>query len=265
MNSYRLWLDPKMNYSAALWDGVDDLDTAQQQKNAFHIEVVEANTAGRILDVGCGWGALLETVCALHPSSRLVGLTLSSAQRDHCAKLLPDAQILLESWEDHSPVGPYDAVFCVGALEHFANHRMSREERIRAYSSFFRFCRDAMSPGRRLSLQTIAYGNLAGGRLDPFIYESIFPNSDLPHLEELVVAAHGNLEIVSLRNDRMDYAKTCSVWAERLMRRANEAIEITRDADLVEKYIRYLKMSAAAFRVGALALYRLTLVPYPGK
>jgi cyclopropane-fatty-acyl-phospholipid synthase len=259
---YRLWLDPDLNYSAALWDGVDDLGLAQQQKNAFHLEVVDARSARRILDVGCGWGALLRTAHTASPDAELVGLTLSATQRHHCAELLPDAEIFLESWEDHAPSAPYDAVVTVGALEHFASHHMSREERIERYASFFRFCRNAMSPGGRMSLQTIAYGNLPLGRLDSFIYESIFPNSDLPFLEELVTAAHGTLEIVSLRNDRLDYARTCSVWAERLVHQTEKAVEITGDPALVKSYVRYLKMSAAGFKTGALALYRLALTPY---
>jgi len=259
---YRLWLDPEMNYSAAFWDGVNDLESAQHQKNAFHLDVVNAKTAQQILDVGCGWGALLRSARALSPNANLVGLTLSPTQRKHCAERLPEAQILLESWEEHSPTTPYDAIVSVGALEHFANHRMTREERIQKYASFFRFCRNAMSATGRMSLQTIGYGNLPRGKLDSFIYESIFPNSDLPFLEELVAAAHGTLEIVSLRNDRLDYARTCGAWAESLVRRVETAVEVTRDADLVKNYIRYLKMSAAGFNIGALALYRLTLVPY---
>lgn len=260
---YRLWLDPDLNYSAALWDGVDDLESAQQQKNAFHLEAVNTRIAKRILDVGCGWGALLRSARALSPDAQLVGLTLSATQREHCAQLLPDSQILLESWENHSASTPYDAIISVGAIEHFANSRMTRGERIRRYASFFRFCRDSMSPASRMSLQTIAYGDLPQGRLDSFIYESIFPNSDLPFLEELVAAAHGTLEIVSLRNDRLDYARTCSIWAERLIRCIEEAVAVTENPDLVRDYVRYLKMSAKGFNTGALALYRLILVPYP--
>ncbi len=260
---YRLWLDAGMNYSAALWKGVDDLESAQNQKNAFHLDVVNARSAQRILDVGCGWGALLERARALSPCAELVGLTLSSTQSEHCSASLPDAQIRLESWENHSPTAPYDAIVSVGALEHFVNHRMTRKERIETYASFFRFCRNSMSPNGRMSLQTIGYGNLPGGKLDAFIYDSIFPNSDLPFLDELVAATHGTLEITSVRNDRLDYARTCSAWVERLTHRAEEAVAVTGNAELVAGYIRYLKMSAAGFNVGALALYRLTLVPYP--
>jgi cyclopropane-fatty-acyl-phospholipid synthase len=259
---YALWLDADLNYSAALWQGVNDLESAQRQKNVFHLEAANARDARRILDIGCGWGALLRTARAMSPDAELVGLTLSTTQKDHCAAVLPAAEILLESWEDHVPPAPYDAILTVGALEHFASHRMSKEQRVQRYASFFRFCRNAMSPVGRMSLQTIAYGNLATGRLDSFIYERIFPNSDLPFLEELAAAAHGTLEIASLRNDRLDYAKTCSTWAERLVRRAGEAVEITGDPELVSSYIRYLKMSAAGFKTGALALYRLSLVPY---
>ena len=44
----------------------------------------------------------------------------------------------------------------------------------------------------------------------------IFPDSDLPYLEEIAAAAAGTLEIVAVRNDRLDYAHTCNQWARRL-------------------------------------------------
>ena len=260
---FRVWLDTNLNYSAAMWPGVDTLEEAQSKKNRFHLSSVDVENAARILDVGCGWGALLSTAAEMAPAAKLVGLTLSGAQREHCEGLLPEADIRLESWENHSPAEPYDAITVVGALEHFVHHEMSQGERIKRYGEFFNFCRKSLRANGRLSLQTIGYGNLPQGKLDPFIYEQIFPNSDLPFLEELVEASRASLEIRSVRNDRLDYARTCAEWALRLTNRRDEAASVVGNAGLVSSYIRYLKMSAAGFRSGALNLYRILFTPYP--
>ncbi len=259
---YRLWLDSTMTYSSALWADTDSLELAQSQKNRFHLRESNAAGAARILDVGCGWGSLLTAAREVAPGAELVGLTLSRSQHAHCARQLPDADIRLEGWEDHVPEAPYDAIIAIGSLEHFVNHRMSSAERISRYTRFFEHCRRSLTPNGRLSLQTIGYGNLPGGKLDAFIYESIFPNSDLPFLEELVTACRDEMEIVSLKNHRQDYDKTCAEWTNRLLSKRDQAIELVGGPGLVDKYIRYLKMSAAGFRSGALHLYRMTLRPY---
>jgi cyclopropane fatty-acyl-phospholipid synthase-like methyltransferase len=53
---FQLWLGPELVYSCAMFDGTDDLATAQRRKLDFHIEAAGAAGAGRVLDIGCGWG-----------------------------------------------------------------------------------------------------------------------------------------------------------------------------------------------------------------
>ena len=50
-----------MVYSCGLWEGPldDELEKAQLAKLAWHVSAARANGAGRVLDVGCGWGAML--------------------------------------------------------------------------------------------------------------------------------------------------------------------------------------------------------------
>jgi cyclopropane-fatty-acyl-phospholipid synthase len=80
---FGLWLGPEMVYSCALWsDGEDparDLAAAQRRKLDFFAN--ELGVAGRrVLDIGCGWGALLSRFAGAHDLAHGVGLTLSASQ-----------------------------------------------------------------------------------------------------------------------------------------------------------------------------------------
>ena len=64
---WRIWLDPTMSYSCAMWeDPDDDLERAQRRKLDFHVDQSRAASAARVLDVGCGWGAMPMHLVASH-------------------------------------------------------------------------------------------------------------------------------------------------------------------------------------------------------
>src|SRR5665213_541122 len=77
---FRLWLGPEMVYSAALFEDGDDLATAQMRKLDHHIDAAGARGAARVLDVGCGWGAMLRRLVKTADVKEAVGLTLSASQ-----------------------------------------------------------------------------------------------------------------------------------------------------------------------------------------
>src|SRR5688572_16594443 len=72
---YRLWLDRNMLYSCALWEEGDDLDQAQVRKMDYLIEAARAAGQERVLDVGCGWGAVLRRLVSVHGVKHARGLT----------------------------------------------------------------------------------------------------------------------------------------------------------------------------------------------
>jgi cyclopropane-fatty-acyl-phospholipid synthase len=57
---FQLVLGPDLIYSCAMFNGVDDLASAQLRKLDHRIEAAGAAGTRRVLDIGCGWGALLE-------------------------------------------------------------------------------------------------------------------------------------------------------------------------------------------------------------
>ena len=140
----------------------------------------------------------------------VMGLTLSQAQADHIlAGKSPKIDVRLQSWADHAPPQPYQSIISIGAFEHFTKPDDDAAAKIAIYRDFFARCRSWLDPKGGMSLQTIAYGKLRRDDPNVKLMSQIFPDSDLPRLEEIVVACDGLFEIVMVRNDRVDYARTC--------------------------------------------------------
>ena len=261
---YQLWLDREMNYSCALWEEGDDLDTAQVRKLDYHIRQANAANQQTVLDVGCGWGATLRRLVGKFGVRRAVGLTLSDAQADYVtANSGEGIEVHRHGWEVHEPDEEYDAIISIGAFEHFSKLEHSTEEKIENYRKFFSFCHRSLVPGGRMSLQAFAYSL---SRLDEettdgthFLANRIFPETDPPHLSEIVSACAGLFEIKFLRNDNDHYARTCALWAKNLKNRMKEAVEMV-GQEKVDDYLQYLQLSRLGFDLGRLCLYRITFV-----
>jgi cyclopropane-fatty-acyl-phospholipid synthase len=174
---------------------------------------------------------------------------------------VPDADVRLESWEDHDALGVYASVISIGALEHFARPGMSRRDRVARYGSFFAMVHRSLAPGGRLGLQTIAFDQASEaneGPLAEFFRSSVFPESMLPHIPELLLAAEPYFHVHRLTGHADDYARTCFEWRRRLMRRRDEARNLVGD-DVVERYTRYLAASRLGFMRGDWTLVRLVM------
>jgi len=260
---YRLWLDETLTYSAGMWGSASNsLAAAQCAKLDHHLGNVALPPGGRLLDVGCGWGSLLYRACAQVDLSAAVGLTLSEDQARHIeTNSVPNVCVRRESWTDHKPSEKYDGIVSIGAFEHFADPCQNRDERLQVYRSFFAQCREWLAQRGALSLQTIVYADMDASEANKFIAQEIFPRAELPRPYELFEAADRIFEVVSYRNDRLDYGYTCEAWLANLRRRRAEAVDVAGE-DTVARYERYLMLSAMGFRLGRIGLVRLKLVPH---
>jgi cyclopropane-fatty-acyl-phospholipid synthase len=256
---YKLFLDESLTYSCALWKEDESFEEAQQNKLEHHILQSKANKAKRVLDVGCGWGSTLKKLKQDYQVPELVGLTLSQEQADHVNQLqLDNTTIRVESWTDHVPDAPYDAIISIGAFEHFAKLGMSEEDRIAGYRAFFKKCHEWLSPSGHVSLQTIACGNMLREDFSNFFATEIFPESDLPKLAEIAAASDLLFEAVNMRNDRMMYGKTSREWLRRLKNNREKAVELVGE-EVVKRYEKYFHLLIVGFEsYESMTLYRIT-------
>jgi cyclopropane-fatty-acyl-phospholipid synthase len=255
---YRLWLDPSMTYSSALWEEGDTLERAQRRKLDYHCDQAGVRPGMRVLDVGCGWGSGLRHLVEERGVERAVGLTLSSAQAEWLREALPEgAEPRCEGWADHSVADPYDAIISIGAFEHFAKATLGRDEKIAAYRAYFRKCHALLRDGGRMTVQTIAYGNISPAQRSSFVEHEIFPESELPFLAEVAEASQGLFEIVAVRNDREHYARTARAWLAALRAQRDAALALVGD-EIYTRYERYLGLFVIGFHAGTMDLLRFT-------
>ena len=261
---YSLWLDESMTYSCGLWQNDDDcLSAAQTRKIDYLVSLSGAGGRERVLDIGCGWGSVMQRLVAEHGVEHVTGLTLSAAQARRIEDLRdPRLEVRVQDWADFVPDAPYDAAISVGAMEHFVKFGWERSKKVAAYRRFFEKCHQSLKPGAGMALQTIGKGNIVldeqGLRDTIFIAQHIFPESDPPRLAEILHATEKLFEVKSVVNHREHYARTCSAWLERLQANRTEAGEIT-GPEKVEVYETYLKASIRQFGLGHANLYRISL------
>jgi cyclopropane-fatty-acyl-phospholipid synthase len=261
---YSLWLDESMTYSCGLYQSDDDeLSLAQTQKIDYMISLAGASGQAKVLDIGCGWGAVMRRLVGEHGVERVTGLTLSAAQASHIQDQPdPRLEVRVQDWADFVPDEPYDAAISVGAMEHFVKFGRGRSDKVAAYRRFFEKCYESLKPGAGLSLQTIGKGNVAldeqGMKDTLYIAQHIFPESDPPRLAEILHAAEKLFEVKSVVNHREHYARTCAAWLERLQAKRAQAVEVT-GPEKVEAFETYLEASIRQFRLGHANLYRISL------
>ena len=269
---FRLWLGPDMVYSCGWWEIGDQsgaLAQAQERKLDFFADHLGVR-GSRVLDVGCGWGALLERFVRVHGAASGVGLTLSPGQAGFAARRnVAGVSYLQQNWADHEPSVPYDAITCIEATEHFASDRLSPDEKVEVYRAFFERAASWLAPGGRMGLQAICLDNVghAGSRpgQGPFsdlISNDIFPESMSASLSELVLGWETHFELAEFVDHPWHYRRTFRAWA--LAYREQEALaRALVGPEACRAYARYFAAGEAIFRLREQSLYRVILTKRP--
>lgn len=254
---YRLWLDDSMTYSCALWSGdpEEGLESAQRRKLEFHAAAARAENARRVLDIGCGWGSMLRFLTTEYGVQHAVGLSLSEAQVASQRAASNAIEARLESWVDHEPTAPYDAIISLGAIEHFVKPEHTHDERVVIYRSFFAKCHGWLQAGGWLSLQTMGYGN--GKFVANSAVAKVFPESDMPRLTQLAEASDGLFRIDRVREDGQQYARTCRHWLERLRDSRERAVDLV-GPEKVDTWEHFLAAVIKGYEYGIFVLYRIS-------
>jgi len=228
---FRLSLGELADFSGAKYDGDFSLtlEQAQRRKHEYIAEQIGIEPGRRLLDLGCGWGALLNF--ARGRGADGVGVALSSAQVASCRRNGLDVHLKDARQVDRDTYGPFDAVASLGAWEHFCSpddFRAGRQED--AYRSIFANAASVLPDGGRFYLQTMVFGrNMippeqvsehAPRDSDAFILFLLgcqFPGSWLPSgHDQLVRCAQPHFRLVESSSGRLDYIETITQWNRRV-------------------------------------------------
>jgi cyclopropane-fatty-acyl-phospholipid synthase len=262
---YRLWLDERMVYSCAYFRHDDDtLDAAQLAKLDHICRKLSLAPGERLLDIGCGWGALLFHAATFYGVTAH-GITLSRNQfeyaRGEIARRGLDGRVRVDllDYADLPAEARYDKIASVGMFEHVGLARFGR---------YFGAIRRALAPGGLVLNHGITHNFVGhhslGSGLGDFVEDYIFPGGELTHVSGVAEAlGKQGLEILDAEALRPHYARTLWCWADRLEARADAA-----RAEVGEEKFRawriYLAGAAHAFDRGWLSLFQvLAGKPHP--
>ncbi len=231
---YSLWLDRQMVYSCAYFKtGDEDIHLAQEQKLDHICRKLRLQVGDRLLDIGCGWGALVRWA-AKHYGVDATGITLSRNQhtlanaRIRVEGLEGRCRVLLQDYRDVPGEGVYDKIASIGMFEHVG---------LRNLPVYFRKIHSLLRDGGIVMNHGITSvdpdSRGVGLGASDFIGRYVFPHGELPHLS-LVVREMGaaELEVMDVENLRQHYAKTLWHWSSRLEANLEQAREFAGDKRL---------------------------------
>ena len=261
---YGLWLDETMNYSSAWFEGdlSRPLPQAQTAKVRRALDMAHVKPGDRVLEIGCGWGALAEQA-TLHRGATVVGVTLSTEQLDYANARLQrqgvatganaTADLRLQDYRDIADA-PFDAICSIEMVEAVG----------RAYwPQYFQTVSRLLKPGGRACVQSIVIDDALFDRYitsTDFIQQYIFPGGCLPCSREFRREAEASgLEVVDTFAFGADYAETLRRWRDAFVARKAEVAALGFDARFVRIWEFYLAYCEAAFDTGDISLVQYTL------
>jgi cyclopropane-fatty-acyl-phospholipid synthase len=250
---YDLWLDRTMNYSSALFESPEqDMVAAQHAKVRRALRMVNVQPGDRVLEIGCGWGALAEMATTEFKAS-LTGVTLSTEQLAFAQQRNPTADLRLQDYRDIND-GPYDAICSIEMVE-----AVGREY----WDTYFGAVARLLKAGGQACIQSITIRDdlfqryIAG---TDFIQQFIFPGGCLPSPQEFRAAAErAGLQVVDQFHFGQDYARTLREWHQRFVQQLDAVRGLGFDERFIRTWSFYLAYCEAAFAEGNTDVVQFTL------
>jgi len=258
---YELWLDPTMNYSSA-WFGNDrsqPMAQAQTAKVRRALQMVDAKAGDRILEIGCGWGALAELGGQTF-GARMSGVTLSHEQlafahaRMERLGLADTTDLRLQDYRDIDD-GPYDAICSIEMLEAVGQEY---------WPTYFESVARLLKSGGKACIQTIVIDDDLFARYvksTDFIQQYIFPGGCLPCPREFrAQAERAGLKVIDEMAFGLDYAETLRRWRHQFMADKAQVLQLGFDERFIRIWEFYLAYCEAAFEQHNTDVIQFTLL-----
>lgn len=262
---FRFSIGETADYSGAKYDGdfSKTLEEAQMAKHKFIADSLAIEKGSKVLDMACGWGPFCRFVIQ-ERGATCIGLTLSEGQAEACQK--NGMNVLVKDCRYIKPedFGIFDAISCIGGLEHFCSveeWKDGKQEEV--YSDFFQTLSNLLPKGGLFYMQTMTFSknmidfedldiNAAKGSAPHVMALMVkeFPGSWLPYGPEMVIRnAQPGFKLISQESGRLDYIETIGQWRKKFRKFGLQKYWLY--ASLIPKYImdKEFRHQVAVFRI----------------
>jgi len=260
---YRLWLDDERVYSCAYFTSPDEsLDQAQRNKLEHICRKLRLQPGERLLDIGCGWGALVCWAARRH-GVQAHGITLSRPQFEYTQQRIRDEGLQhlvtaeLCDYRDLAGQGIYDKVSSVGMFEHVGLANLP---------IYLATVRRVLRPGGLFLNHGITHDEEGWHKTmtTEFINRYVFPDGELDCISNIQLGMErAGFEILDVEGLRPHYALTLRHWVRRL-----EANRTAARREVDERTYRvwrlYMAACALDFEAGSTGIYQI-LVSKPNR
>jgi cyclopropane-fatty-acyl-phospholipid synthase len=260
---YELWLDGTMNYSSAIFETPEtSMKEAQHAKVRRALRMARVKPGDRVLEIGCGWGALAEKAVKEFDAS-IVGVTLSTEQLDWAKARMQregasgQSDLRLQDYRDigrTTPDEPFDAICSIEMVE-----AVGREY----WPEYFQTVARLLKPGGHACIQSIVIADELFERYisgTDFIQQFVFPGGCLPCPREFrAQAAAAGLQVVDEFSFGQDYARTLQLWRDDFMAQESHVMQLGFDRRFMRIWEFYLGYCEAAFKEANTDVVQYTL------
>ncbi|MDH3745866.1 MAG: cyclopropane-fatty-acyl-phospholipid synthase family protein, partial [Acidobacteriota bacterium] len=237
------------------WD--ETLEQAQMNKLEMICRKLRLEPGKTLLEVGCGWGALL-CYAAQHHGVRAHGITLSRAQEEFVGRRIRERgledRVTVELRDYVDAEGSYDRVVSVAMLEHVGVDNLQ---------GYFDKLHGLLDDRGVLMVHGIANRAKRGGRSGRLSSEMrlaqkyLLPGLELADIGSMIAMMQiAGLEIHDVEGLREHYALTSRQWCERLYERRKEAIALVGSERYILDSLCFAGM-AWSFQSGSNSLYQI--------
>src|SRR5262249_43093326 len=234
---FMLWLDRKYAFCscAQFSDEATTLEDAQIKKAERILKMIDPRPGDRLLELGCGWGAMIRYIRAAFPEGVSIdAITKSATQADFISSKYGVQVTVGDFIDDEYPPESYDNIYSMGAWEHVPPHDIA---------PLLRKLYGALKPGGKLVQQF----NCAERRQTPgtlLLNQLFFAGIEFVSRDEQVAAAEAAGFV--LRSEwTNDYRPPWKAWYDRLAENSRAAIQLVG----VREYNRSLLLFALAWKM----------------
>jgi len=246
---YALILDSRLMYSAAVYTDTNttDLELASENKLQRVCQWLNLCASDHVCEIGTGWGGFA-IYAATHYGCRVTTTTVSDKQYSFVATKIKalglENKITLLNKDYRQLTGTYDKLVSIEMIEAVGYHY---------FPTYFDICNRLLKNNGLFFLQTIVMNDQKFSRYkrqQDFINTDIFPGGCLPSLTEInkQLGKRTLLQLLKLESIGQSYAKTLSLWREKLLAQQQAIVQLGYDEQFIRRWEFYFSYCQAGFQ-----------------